>query len=209
MNQRKPEEYSFSFLAGALYVPESIAVAALMRVHREWDVVSRLAANENVLRQRKAASRKRILREIRYRLEQLTPAELAFFCDAAPQDQRQLLFLAVCGRFRFIREFVEEVLRPKARALEHELYRGDFARFFDRKAAEFPEIERLTDKSRAKIVQVMVRMLAEAGLLESTVTQRIQRPIPSKALLHLLAKTDRNRLRWLLLSDTETRQLVS
>ena len=59
------------------------------------------------------------------------------------------------------------------------------ARFFDRKGADAPEIEGLTDKSKAKVKQVLIRMLAEAGLLDSTASQRIQRPVPSRALARL------------------------
>lgn len=203
----EPESYSFSFLTGALYLSESLAVAELMRVHRDWSEVVRRANEDNLLRQRATASRTRLLREIRYRLEQFVPKELDFFCQADRRDQRQLLFIAICQRFRFIREFVEEVLRPKALALDNQLYPTDFARFFDRKGADAPEIDGLTDKSRAKVKQVLIRMLAEAGLLDSTASQRIQRPVPSRVLARLVAETDANRLRFLLLSDADIRQL--
>lgn len=201
----EPEPYSFSFLTGALYLSESLAVAELKRVHRDWSEVVRGANEDNLLRQRATASRTRLLREIRYRLEQFVAKELDFFCQADRRDQRQLLFIAICQRFRFIREFVEEVLRPKALALDNQLYPTDFARFFDRKGADAPEIDGLTDKSRAKVKQVLIRMLAEAGLLDSTANQRIQRPVPSRALARLVAETDANRLRFLLLSDADIR----
>ena len=132
---------------------------------------------------------------------------MAFFCEADSRDQKQLLFIAICQHFRFIREFVEEVLRPKALALDNQLYPTDFARFFDRKGTDALEIEDLTDKSRAKIKQVLVRMLAEAGLIDSTSNQRIQRTVPSNALVRIIAKTDAKRLRFLLLSDADIRQL--
>ncbi len=204
---QKVEPYSFSFLTGALYLPESLAVAELARTEHDWAKVLHHASEDNLLKQRKSASRTRLLREIRYRLQQLSREELAFLCEAGSRDQRQLLFIAICRRFRFIREFVEEVLRPKATALDVQLYPADFARFFDRKGAESPEVDQLTPKSTAKIKQVLVRMLAEAGLLDSTASQRIVRPVPSKALVNLVAKTDSMHLRCLLLSDIDIRQL--
>jgi hypothetical protein len=202
----KVEPYSFSFLTGALYLPESLAVAELASTEPDWAKVLHRAAEDNVLKLRKSASRTRLLREIRYRLQQLSREEMEFLCEAGPRDQRQLLFIAICRRFRFIREFVEEVLRPKAMALDIQLYPADFARFFDRKGAESPEIDELTPKSTAKIKQVLVRMLAETGLLDSTTSQRIARPAPSKALVNLVAKTDPTDLRCLLLSDIDIRQ---
>jgi len=203
------EPYSFSFLTGALYLTESLAVAALALTQPDWVKVLNQASEENLLKQRKAASRTRLLREIRYRLQQLSYEELEFLCEAGSRDQRQLLFVAICRRFRFIREFVEEVIRPKAMALDVQLYPADFARFFDLKGAESPEVDQLTPKSIAKIKQVLVRMLAETGLLDSTSSQRIARPAPSKALANLIAKADPMHLHYLLLSDIDIRQLKS
>jgi hypothetical protein len=198
--------YSFSFLSGALYLKETLALAELLRTHGDWNVVNRLAIEENLLRQRTAGSRTRLLREVRHRLKEFTPDELEFFCNSSPNDQRLMLFVAVCQHFRFIREFVEEVLRPKTLALDFQLYPADYARFFDRKGSEAPEVERLTDKSRAKVKQVLIRMLAEAGLLDSTASQRIRQPVPSKALVQLLSIRDARRLRFLLLAGADIRK---
>ena len=200
--------YSFSFLTGALYVRESLAVAELLDRHGEWEEVERRVVEENLLRQRTTASGTRLGREIRYRLQEFSPEEVEFFCGADPRDQRHLLFIAICQRFRFISEFVDEVLRPKVLGMELQLYPSDFARFFDRKSQEAPEFEALTDKSRAKIKQVLTRMLAEAGLLDSTESQILQRPVPSRALVRVVAEHDPRRLRFLLLPDADIRQLT-
>jgi hypothetical protein len=58
---------------------------------------------------------------------------------------------------------VGEVLLPKTEALNFQMYSGDLSRFFSDKTQDAPEVEKLTDKSREKIRQVMVRMFAEAG----------------------------------------------
>jgi hypothetical protein len=203
---RQVETYSFSFLTGALYLTESLAVAEVARKCADWDKVVIQVSENNLLKQRKSASLTRLLREIRYRLQELSHDELEFLCDAGSRDQRQLLFVAICRRFRFIREFVVEVIRQKALKLDVQLYPADFARFFDQKGAESSEVENLTPKSMAKVKQVIIRMLAEAGLLDSTDSQRITRPVPSKALTRLIARTDPQTLRCLLLSDAEIRQ---
>lgn len=200
--------YSFSFLTGALYLPESLAIAEVAKNEPNWNVVLERAAQDNLLKQRKLASRTRLLREIKYRLQELNSEELAFLCEAGPRDQRNLLFIALCRRFRFVREFVEEVIRPKATALDVQVYPADFARFFDQKGADAPELDQLTEKSAAKIKQVLIRMLAEAGLMDSTSSQRLVRPSPSKALTKLLAKREPANLRWLLFTDADIRQLT-
>ena len=199
--------YSFSFISGALYLPESVAVAELMLEEGDWKSVVRKVSEHNVLRQRTDASRTRLLREIRYRLQQFSTAELEFFCKSNSRDQRHLLFIAICQHFRFIREFIDEVLRAKLLTLDTQFYPSDFSRFFDDKSTQAEEVERLSDKSRAKIKQVIIRMLSEVGLLDSTSSQRIQRVVPGRDLVHLIAKIDPKRLRFLLLSDADICQM--
>jgi hypothetical protein len=81
MNVRVAElEYSFSFLAGALYMRESVAIADTLFRTRDWAQITEQARRDSLLRQRTTARETRLLREIRYRLEELSPAELAFFC---------------------------------------------------------------------------------------------------------------------------------
>ena len=205
----QPESpYSFSFTTGALFVPETLAVAREFARSRDWKSVAALTRSENLLRQRTAASTARMLREIRHRLGELSPAELDYLVGADPAGQRLLLFIAACRRYRFIAEFATAVLFPKAHAAETQLYPGDLTRFIDDRSLGAPEVEKLTDKSRAKVRQVILRILAEAGLIDSTRSQKLLRPIPGRPLAALIAKTDPKQLRWLLLSDQETRQIT-
>lgn len=201
--------YSFSFISGALYLKECLAVASVLREQRDWGKVRNSVIKANALRQRTLESSLRLFREIRHRLQEMTWKEVEFLCQADTHDQRQLLFIAVCLRYRFVREFTEEVLRPKAMASDLQLYPGDIGRFFDIKGDAAPEVERLTAKSRAKVEQVLVRMLAEAGLLDSPRSQRIVRTVPSGSLARVVADGDATRLRFLLLSDSDIRQLTS
>ena len=200
------DRYSFSFISGALYLKECLAVARLLRQHGDWAGVRDKLIEDNLLRQRSRESSVRLFREIRYRLQELTAKELAYLCDADPQDQRQLLFIAVCLRYRFIREFVLEVLRPKAMASDLQLYPGDIGRFFESKG-DAPEVERLKPSSRAKVEQVMTRMLAEGGILDSAQNQKIVRSFPSRALARVVAAGEASRLRFLLLADSDIREL--
>jgi hypothetical protein len=198
--------YSFSFISGALYLKECLAVARLLRQHGDWVIVRDKLIEDNLLRQRSRESSVRLFREIRYRLQELTAKELVYLCDADPQDQRHLLFIAVCLRYRFIREFIQEVLLPKALSSDLQLYPGDIGRFFESKGNE-PEVERLKPSSRAKVGQVLIRMLVEGGLLDSVQSQRIVRSFPSRALARVVVSGDSVRLRFLLLTDSDIREL--
>jgi hypothetical protein len=202
------ERYSFSFIAGALFVAESAAVVPLLAQGKNWDEIEVVAARDNLLKSRTSASQVRLLREIKYRLSVLTEAEVDFLIGAGNQDLRALLFIGICRHFSFIRQFVVTVLRPKALALDFQIMPSDFTGFLHRESREHPEIEALTDKSTAKIRQVLCRMLAEASLVDSTSSLLLTPSIPSRALAKVVAKSDANQLRWLLVADADIRHLT-
>lgn len=106
MHVSKPEPpYSFWFTTGALFVPETLAVARQFARNPDWESVTAITRSENLLRQRTAANTTRILRKIRHCLDELSPAELEHLVGAEPADQRLLLFIAAF-RLNF---FVDEV----------------------------------------------------------------------------------------------------
>jgi hypothetical protein len=204
----KTDRYSFSFITGALLATESAALVPLLAQGKAWPSIEADAAQDNLLKSRTAASRLRLLREIKYRLSALTEAEVDFLVGAGNQDLRALLFIGICRHFSFIQQFVMTVLRPKALALDFKIMPSDFTGFMHRESREHPEIEALTDKSVAKIRQVLFRMLAEASLVDSTRSLLLTPFIPSRALAKVVAKSDLNQLRWLLMADADIRHLT-
>jgi hypothetical protein len=76
-------------------------------------------------------------------------------------EQKQLLWLAVCKRYAYIREFSVEVLNEKYLRLDYELTEFDYDVFFSRKADWHIELDKLTDSTRKKLKQVLFRMLRE------------------------------------------------
>lgn len=205
---KNADRYSFSFITGALYVAESAAIVPLLAQGKTWPEIEATVAGENLLKSRTAASRVRLLREIRYRLSVLSAAEIEFLLGAGNHDLRALLFIGICRHFAFVREFVTTVLRPKALALDFQIMPSDFTGFLHRESAEHPEIATLTDKTIAKIRQVLLRMLAEASLIDSTRGLMLTPSLPSRALANVIAKSDAKELRWLLVSDSDIRHLT-
>lgn len=203
------QSYSFSFITGALFAPESAAILPLLAAGRPWPEIEEAVAHDNLLKSRTAASRVRLLREIRYRLSALSEDELAFAAEAPRAEVNALLFVALCRHYAFIREFVLSVLRPKALTLDFQITPADFSGFLYREAQAHPEIERLTDKSAAKVRQVVYRMLAEAGLIASTRDLRLTPHLPGRTMARLVAATDGKHLRFLLLSDNDIRTLIT
>lgn len=66
-----------------------------------------------------------------------------------------------------LRDFASEVIRGRFLRLDRAVAADDFDEFLESQAIWHPEIEKLTDSTRAKLRQVALRMLREADILSS------------------------------------------
>ena len=112
------KKYAFSFTTGSLLYQESIRFAALFVELGNWDRVRELAIEQNLLQTRTAKSSVRLCREICSRLKTLGEKELNLLVDGTVKDKGYILWLALCRRYKFIRDFAVEVLREKPLNLE-------------------------------------------------------------------------------------------
>ena len=161
-------QYSMSFTSGTLLYRESIIVAELFMKHHDWNAIRGLIISENRLQMRTMNANRRIWREVSTRLKQLTIEQLQFLTEGDLSEQNQLLWLAVCKRYHFIRDFAVEVVREKFLRRDMELSHNEYDIFFNNKAEWHPEVEQVADSTRQKQRQVVFKMMREAGLLTDT-----------------------------------------
>lgn len=160
-----PLPYSMSFTSATLAYRESIVVAETYAQLGKWETVRDRIVAENLLQMRTQNASKRICREVISRLKLLTPAELEIVLDGARPEQKYILWLAVCKRYRFIYDFAVNMLREKYLRYNLELTPDDYDAFFNAKAEWHPEVDRIRDTTRYKQRQVLYKMLREAELL--------------------------------------------
>jgi hypothetical protein len=173
--------YSMSFTSGALLRHESIIVAELFNELADWSAVRDRVVAENRLQMRTSNASQRICREVTSRLKQLTPVELKIVLDGSQQEQSQVLWLAVCKRYRFIYDFAVETMREKFLRLDLHLTYDDYDIFFNGKAEWHPEVARVGPATRGKQRQIVFKMMREAELLSGD--QRIMPALLSARLV--------------------------
>jgi hypothetical protein len=157
--------YSMSFTSAALVYRESVVVAETYQQLSNWNQVRDNIVADNLLQMRTQNASKRICREIISRLKLLTRDELELVTDGARAEQNYVLWLAICKRYRFIRDFATDVLREKYLRLNLELTDEDYDAFFYAKAEWHPEVDRISSKGRNQLRQYLYRMLRAADLL--------------------------------------------
>lgn len=177
--------YRMSFTTGGLFLQESMVFVDHYLTTHDWQSTRNHLRQTQQIQVRTAAAATRISKEITARLELLDSAELTAFPALGLRDRASLLWVAVCRRYDFIREFATDVVREHHLSLRHELCFGDYDSFYHRQALWHPELDGLAASTQQKLRQNLFRMLREADLISE---QRvIQRALLSPHLIRLLA----------------------
>jgi hypothetical protein len=166
----KNKRYSMSFTTGSLFYKESLTLVVLYIEINDWKMVREKVVSKNLLQARTLNTSKRICREIISRLKTLSASELDLLVNSNSQDQRYILWMAICRRYEFIADFAVEVLRERYISLKTELHQEDYEAFFNRKSEWHPELDEIRPATKQKLRQVLFKILKEVDLLTSNNT---------------------------------------
>lgn len=156
-----------SFSAGALLKRESLLIASRFTQTDDWNVVKKYAFENNILQARTVSTLQRIYGETSSRLQELTTDEIRLLNISQDSDQRYLLWIAICRKYKFIAEFAHEILREKFLSFQSVVSFEDYGTFFNAKADWAPELDSLRQSTQKKLRQVLFKMLREANLLSN------------------------------------------
>lgn len=159
------DPYKLSFTGASVAVNESVKIAGVLLDLRDWDLVRKKVWAENILQARTRSSIQRTYQELAPRLANLNDDQLELLVGGNLQEQKLLLWFAICKRYTYIQEFAVEVLHEKFLRLDFEITDFNYEAFFNRKADWHDELERLSNTTRIKIKTVLFRMMREASLI--------------------------------------------
>jgi len=149
----------------------------------------------------------REFREVRKRLEKLTPEQISILINADLISQKQIAFLAVCKRYEFIRDFTIEVIRDKVLVFDFKLNESDFNSFINSKILLHPELEAFSESTRKKAKQVMYRILEQAGIINNAVEKAILPQILQQDVINAIVRDDPAWLKIYMMPDRDIKQL--
>ena len=195
--------YRLSFTAAAFRFTESIRLAELYQQLGNWRAVQQRALTNDTLQLGKRATIARESRELITRLQQLSEPEIGFLVRIDTVSQRHLLLIAICRTYPFVRQFVLDVVRVNYQRFEFDIAETDYRRFFDHQVAIHDELDRLSDSSKAKIKQVLFKILEDAGYILSTRQRTITRPVVLESLVNLIRQARPADLPLLIFNDRD------
>jgi Putative inner membrane protein (DUF1819) len=179
-------EYRLSFTTGGLLRAEAVAIADVVVSTGDAGAARDVAVKRNLVQQRTTASTVRVTREVLQRLATLPAAGLELVARGSLDDTRHVMWLAVCLRYRFLRDFGREVIRDRYTSGRSSLSHEDFDTFWNLQSSWVDALRNATASTRAKLRQNTFRMLREAGLLSDD--DRVLPVLPSPAVAEVITE---------------------
>lgn len=175
-------------------LPESRLVARLLIdgvTNEGWEQAIKI---DNILQKSSQATAVRQARLIRLRLESADPALWPLVADGDKEIATQTLFAAAILHSELLRDFIRGVVTDHVRRLELKLSPLDWDRFLSDCVSNDPAVARWTESTRRKLLQVILRILAEARYLESTRSLRLLQPHIHPVVADMLRQSGKQRL---------------
>jgi hypothetical protein len=198
----KTSKYLLSFTAASLRLNETIKVAEtafkhgitnLKEVHQNGMVFSSVKSQTSI----------REFREIRKRLENLTPSQLDLLITGDFNTQKQITFLAVCKHYNFIRDFVVDVILNKSIVYDFKVNESDYISFIHYKIHTHSELEEFSESTLKKAKQVLFHILEQAGIINNAIEKLIIPQLIHPSVVKVIYDDDPSWLKIFLVSDND------
>lgn len=202
----KQSKYSLAFTAASLRLNDMVKVADIAIEHGLTDL-REIRESEMVFNSGKAQTSDREFREIRKRLEYLTPDQMDILAHGSLMSQKQVAFLAVCKHYDIIRDFAVDVLLDKTMIFKYQITESDFTTFINSKIQSHPELETFSESTLKKAKQVLFHILEQAGIINNALEKIIQPQLLHPILVKAVADDDPSWLRIFMMPDLDIKQL--
>lgn len=184
------QDYRFTMTGASLMVSEFVELAKILtKDNFSSEDLSGYEMNKD-----RETTKKRELRELKFRLNHLSEKEIQTLTVTRIENQKLITFLANVRLYRILREFIEEVIWDKVIVFDEQLGYRDFANFIYNKTLIYQEIENLSETTIKKVRQVIFKMLEQAGLIDSVKSKKIQIPFLDFEMQNLISQADQKYL---------------
>ncbi len=165
--------YNAEISAGSLLTLESKRVAALLLTAPDEATWWHAIEVDNILQKKTPASARRQATLIRKRLNTLDTQAWKVLVEREHEVVTQLILVAAVKHSQLLGDFMLNVYAQRQRSLEHALAPSDWHDFLTECVHRDPAVANWSASTRAKLFQVIVRILAEAKYLASASSMKL------------------------------------
>lgn len=159
--------YNAEISAGSLMPLESKRIAALLLTRPDEVTWRQAIESDNILQKNTPATARRQATLIRKRLITLDARAWEMISQRESEVQIQLLLAAAIKHSPLLCDFIRNVYTMRQRGLESTLTPHDWPEFLAECAHHDPAVALWADSTRAKLFQVIVRILAESKYIDN------------------------------------------
>ncbi|MBN2327415.1 MAG: DUF1819 family protein [Candidatus Omnitrophica bacterium] len=123
------------------------------------------------------------------RISALDSSLLETLADGSLEEAKIINLLAVARSDRLFREFIAETINDPLNRYKKNLTRLDFERFFKFKRETIPEVQKWSDQTIQRLIQVYIQMLVQSGFLDNRKNKTIQRFLTSHEFKEILERS--------------------
>ncbi len=168
MDKINTQIYNGEIVAGSLLIPESRHIARLLIANAADDAWQQAIVINNVLQKRTPASAKRQAKLIKNRLSLMQPAIWEMIDHGSNDIATQALLAAAVKHSRLLGDFMDQIIQSHWKIFITKISTTDWNSFIETCIQKDPIIDTWTDSTRAKLKQVVFRILAESKYIDGT-----------------------------------------
>jgi hypothetical protein len=165
--------YNAEISAGSLMLRESRQIAKLLLEGADDEAWEKALYIDNVLQKKIRATARRMARLIRNRLEFMTPDLWKMVVDGSSEVAIQGLLAAAIKHSRLLGDFLNDVIKEYYKVFNQQLSIREWNNFLVACEHRDPAVATWSQSTRAKLGQVVFRILAEAKYLDSTRSMKL------------------------------------
>ena len=165
--------YNAEISAGSLLPLESRRIATLLLTEPDQSAWQHAIETENILQKKTPATARRQARLLRRRLTTLNAQAWQMMTERESEVVTQLLLASAVKHSQLLGDFMLRVYAERQRRLEPALASIDWQDFLVECAHHDAAVAEWSDSTKAKLFQVIVRILAEAKYLESARSMKL------------------------------------
>ncbi|MCD6586776.1 MAG: DUF1819 family protein [Desulfobacteraceae bacterium] len=168
MDKINTQIYNGEIVAGSLLIPESRHIAKLLIANADAAAWHQAIVIDNVLQKRSPAAAKRQAKLIKNRLSLMQPALWEMIDQGSNDVATQAALAAAVKHSRLLGDFMDQVIRVHWKTFITKISTTDWNSFIETCIQKDPVIDTWTDSTRAKLKQVVFRILAESKYIDGT-----------------------------------------
>lgn len=183
------EKYSAKLTGEPFLYNETKIIAEYILNGENVDILKQRNIEENLIKHKSIGSIKRTNSPIFRRISALDIDTLKEFVNSDIETSKYILLYAIMKTDRLVLDFIQEVYKDKLLMKKEYIEKFEIDNWYEEKCVLSQSLKEKTEKTANKLKQVIMKILADSGLIIKEKTRfKIVRPLLKEKYISLLDK---------------------